>query len=134
MLKFDSVRFSNISGFENVSVSGNRLPYTPEHLVTSSVGYSYRNFDGFLENIYIGEQFTDDLNTVNPIPNGQRGLIGSQIYFNATANYRIEKWDSTFFVTAKNLFDRLFIVDRTRGIYPSSPRLIQFGWKWGFSK
>ncbi len=132
--KFDSLRFSDISGSNNVLITGNRLPYTPKHLATSSVGFSYKNFDGFIENVYIGKQFTDDLNTINPTANGQRGLIGSQMYFNATANYKIEKWDSTIFVTTKNLFDRLFIVDRTRGIYPSSPRLIQFGWKWNFSK
>jgi Fe(3+) dicitrate transport protein len=134
MAKFDSFRFSNISGFEDILITGNRLPYTPKHLATSSIGFAYQNFNGFVENVYISKQFTDDLNTSDPIPNGQRGLIGSQTYFNATANYRVEKWDSTFFVTAKNLFDRLFIVDRTRGIYPSSPRLIQFGWKWDFTK
>ena len=132
--EFRSVRFSGISGFGDVLITGNRLPYTPKHLVTSSIGFAFRNFDGFIENNFIGKQFTDDLNTIDPIPNGQRGLISSQIYFNATANYQVEKWDSIFFITSKNIFDRLFIVDRTRGIYPSSPRLIQIGWKWNFSK
>jgi len=132
--EFQSVRFSGVNGFGDVSITGNRLPYAPKHLATSSLGFSYRDFNGFIENVFVGSQFTDDLNTVNAIPNGQRGLIGSQMYFNATANYKIEKLNSTFFVTTKNIFDRLFIVDRTRGIYPSSPRLIQFGWKWNFSK
>lgn len=132
--RFESLRFSNISGFNDVLITGNRLPYTPKHLATTSVGYSYRNFNGFIENNFVGKQFTDDLNRVDPIQNGQSGLIGSQIYFNATANYRVEKLNSTVFVTTKNLFDRLFIVDRARGIYPSSPRLIQFGWKWSFAK
>jgi Fe(3+) dicitrate transport protein len=132
--QFNSLRFSGVSGFEDVLINGNRLPYTPRHLATTSIGYSYRDFDGFIENIYVGKQFSDDLNTVNPIPNGQRGIIGSQIYFNATVNYQLENLNSTIFFTTKNIFDRLFIVDRTRGIYPSSPRLIQFGWKWNFSK
>lgn len=132
--EFQSLRFSSIPGFENTLITGNRLPYTPKQLVTSSIGYSYRNFDGFIENIFVGSQFTDDLNSKDPTPNGQRGLIGSQIYFNTTLNYRVEQLNSTFFITTKNIFDRLFIVDRTRGIYPSSPRLIQFGWTWRFSK
>ncbi|MDQ3180556.1 MAG: hypothetical protein M3Q33_08550, partial [Acidobacteriota bacterium] len=59
-----------------------------------------------------------------------RGAIGAQTYWNTTANYRVERWKSTFFVTAKNIFDKTFIVDRSRGILPSSPRLLQIGWKF----
>ena len=123
-------RFSQIPGFTNVSVLGNRLPYAPKNLLTASVGYAYRNFDTFVENNFIGKQFSDDLNTVNPSANGQRGAIGAQTFWNATVNYRVEKWKSTFFITAKNLFDKTFIVDRSRGILPSSPRLLQVGWKF----
>ena len=130
--EFQSVRFSNISGFRNVQITGNRLPYTSKHLATTSIGFAYRSFNGFFENNYVGRQFTDDLNTINSIANGQRGSIPSQIYFNATANYKVEKWKTTFFVSAKNIFDRLFIVDRTRGIYPSSPRLVHVGFKLNF--
>ena len=127
--EFRSRRFSSVSGFENVAINGNRLPYTPKYIATSSIGFSYNGLNGFVENVFVDRQYTDDINTVDPIANGQRGRISSQTYFNATANYRLEKWNSTLFVTMKNVFDRLFIVDRTRGIYPSSPRLIQFGWK-----
>ncbi len=128
--EFRGKRFSSISGFTNVSVKGNRLPYAPKNLLTTSVGYAYRNFDAFIENNYIGRQFSDDLNTINSSANGQRGAIGAQTYWNATANYQVERWKSTFFVTAKNIFDKTFIVDRSRGILPSSPRLLQAGWKF----
>ncbi len=130
--EFVGTRLSSVSGFTSVSVSGNRLPYAPKQLVTSSTGYAYKKFDGFIESNYIGRQFSDDLNSINPIANGQRGVIPSQIYWNATLNYRCEKLKSTFFVTAKNIFDRTFIVDRSRGILPSSPRLLQAGWKISF--
>jgi Fe(3+) dicitrate transport protein len=133
LAEFRGRRFSSISGFGNVLVTGNRLPYAPKENLTTSVGYAHpKGFDAFIENVFIGRQFTDDLNTVNPIANGQRGAIPAQTYWNATANYRVEKWHSTFFVTAKNLFDRTLIVDRSRGILPSSPRLIQAGWKLTF--
>ena len=130
--KFVGNRFSSIGGFTTISVSGNRLPYTPKNTLNASIGYAYRNLDVFVESNYIGKQFSDDLNTANPIANGQRGAIASQIYWNTTANYRVEKLKSVFFVTAKNIFDRTFIVDRSRGILPSSPRLIQMGWKVSF--
>ena len=112
-------------------VSGNRLPYAPKTNITSSFGYSHTiGIDAFVENVFIGRQFGDDLNlTTNPLSNnnGQLGVIPAQTCWNATANYKVEKWKTTFFVTAKNIFDRTFIVDRTRGILPSSPRLIQTG-------
>jgi Fe(3+) dicitrate transport protein len=127
--EFRGIRNSSVGGFTNVSVTGNRLPYAPKHLLNAAVGFAYRNFDVFLENNYLGAQFGDDLNRVNPPANGQGGLIPSQIYFNTTANYKVEKWKTTFFVTAKNIFDRTFIVDRSRGILPSSPRLLQAGFK-----
>ena len=110
------------------TITGNRVPYAPKHLLTSSVGYSHPSgFDGFLENVYIGRQFGDDLNAVNPTASGQLGALQAQTYWNATANYKVEKWNTTFFVTAKNIFDRTFIVDRARGILPSTPRLVQAG-------
>jgi Fe(3+) dicitrate transport protein len=36
------------------------------------------------------------------------------------------------FVSVKNLFDQNYIVDRTRGILPGSPRLVQAGFKLDF--
>lgn len=124
---FRGTRFSSIAGFANTSVTGNRLPYAPKNLVTTSVGYAYKNFDGFVENNFIGRQFSDDLNTITPTANGQRGAIQAQSFWNATINYRIEKLKTTVFVTAKNIFDKTFVVDRSRGILPSSPRLLQAG-------
>ena len=39
---------------------------------------------------------------------------------------------TTFFVTVKNLTDRLYIADRSRGILPGPPRLVQTGLKFNF--
>lgn len=115
------------------SITGNRLPYSPRTLLTSSLGYAHPvGFDAFIENVYLGRQFGDDLNAVNPTANGQIGALASQTYWNATANYKVEKWRTTFFVTAKNIFDRTFIVDRARGLLPSQPRLLQGGVKFNF--
>jgi Fe(3+) dicitrate transport protein len=115
------------------SITGNRLPYAPKTHLTSSVGYSHpTGIDAFIENVFIGRQFGDDLNAVNPPANAQLGAIPAQTYWNATANYKVEKWKTTFFVTAKNIFDRTFIVDRSRGILPSQPRLVQGGIKIHF--
>lgn len=110
------------------AIDGNRLPYTPETLLTTSIGYSHaKGFQAFIENVYIGDQFGDDLNAFAPTANGQIGPIDSQSYWNATANYTVERWKTTFFITGKNLADKTYVVDRSRGLLPSSPRLVQAG-------
>jgi Fe(3+) dicitrate transport protein len=130
---FVGARFSAINGFARVSVSGNRLPYAPEHLLTAALGYSHpRGVDALVEANYVSRQFADDLNTVAPTPDGQRGLIPSSVVWNATLNYRVEKLRSTFFVTAKNAFDRLYLADRSRGLLPGPPRAVQAGVKLNF--
>ena len=131
--EFRGVRFSNIAGFTTVSITGNRLPYAPQHLLSSSVGYTYATgFEAMLEGVYTGAQFADDLNTVTGTPDGQRGLIPGYAIFNLTLNYPVEAMRTTVFFTTKNLFDRLAIVDRARGLLPTAPRVIQAGLRWDF--
>lgn len=132
--QFRGVRFSSVPGFGGTSVSGNRLPYAPKNFLTASIGYAHpRGFDGFLETVYVGSQFGDDLNRTNPTSaNGQTGLIPSYTIWNATANYKVEKLRTTFFITAKNLFDRLYITDRARGILPGPPRAVHAGFRFNF--
>lgn len=128
--EYRSARFSSVSGFNNVSIAGHRLIYSPEHLLNANIGYSHpRGVDLLVEAVYTGNQFSDDLNSIAPSPNGQRGLIPAYTVWNATINYKVESLRSTFFIAVKNLFDDTFIVDRRRGVTPGIPRLIQVGVK-----
>jgi Fe(3+) dicitrate transport protein len=131
--EFRGTRFSNVSGSSTVSVSGNRLPYAAKHLTNITLGYGHpRGLDALIEAVQVDDQFGDDLNTVDPTPDGQRGLIPASTILNGAVNYRIESVRTTFFMTAKNLLDRTYIVDRARGILPSTPRLVQAGFKIQF--
>ena len=132
--EFRSVRFSSVPGFATASVTGNRLPYAPKQLLNATVGFSHsRGLDTFIEGVYVGSQFGEDLNRIDPITtNGQTGMIPSYTIWNATVNYKLEKFRTTLFVTAKNMFDRLYIADRARGILPGPPRGIQGGFKFTF--
>ncbi|MCS6815770.1 MAG: TonB-dependent receptor [Blastocatellia bacterium] len=131
--KFVGRRFSSIPGFSTVSVSGNRLPYAPKHLMNFQLGYAHpRGLDALLEAVHVSDQFGDDLNTIAPTPDGQRGLLPAYTIWNLTLNYRVESRGLTFFVTVKNLFDRLYIADRTRGILPGPPRLVHGGLRFQF--
>ncbi len=131
---FRGVRFSSVPGFATTSVTGNRLPYAPRQLLNATVGFSHsRGLDTFVESVYVGSQFGEDLNRIDPITqNGQTGLIPSYTIWNATANYKLERFQTTLFVTAKNLFDHLYIADRARGLLPGPPRSVQAGFKFEF--
>jgi Fe(3+) dicitrate transport protein len=120
-------RFSAIPGFASVSVSGNRSPYAPE--TTGSVAVGYRrgaSLDLLAELQWTADQYTDDLNSVAPSANGQRGRIDASTTLNLTANLSPSE-RTTIYLTVKNATDELTIVDRSRGILPNAPRLVQAG-------
>jgi Fe(3+) dicitrate transport protein len=124
--RFEGTRFSNAPGSSSVSVSRNRLPYAPETLLTFAVGYAHpRGFLAQVEAVHVGEQFTDDLNSVAASADGQRGLIPAHTTCNVAASWDLRR--VTLFVTAKNLLDEVYLVDRSRGMIPGSPRLVQAG-------
>ncbi|MGH9346683.1 MAG: TonB-dependent receptor domain-containing protein [Vicinamibacterales bacterium] len=130
--RFSGARFSTVPGFQQVSVSGNRLPYAPEHMLTASIGYVHPSgLTGTIEAVAMSRQFGDDLGTVAGTPDGQRGLIPASTLWNATINHKLPI-GATLFVTVKNLFDRTVIVDRTRGLLPGIPRLVQTGVSFSF--
>lgn len=126
-------RFSSVSGFGTTSVAGNRLPYAPELNVTAAVSYSWRDLvRAEFEVVHIGQQFGDDLNTITPTANGQRGLIRAQTTGNVTVNVTPADSPWVFYATVKNVTDELYIVDRVRGILPNTPRLLQAGVSYRF--
>lgn len=116
------------------NTNGNRLPYAPRNMLTAGIGYTNRDwgFDGRVETQCISDMFGDDRNTYTPTPNGQRGIIKGWCVLNAAANQYVKPIKTTFFITGKNLLDQTFIVDRTRGIYPGLPLLVQGGARWTF--
>lgn len=131
--RFGGIRTSAVPGFTNVSISGNRLPYAAATTLSATAGYRHTSgLDVQLEAQYAGNQFSDDLNTVPGSADGQRGLIPAHTYLNLAASWRIPRTGAAIFLAIKNLDDRVFIVDRSRGILPSHPRLLQVGTSWRF--
>lgn len=112
---------------QQASVTGNRLPYAPEHLLTAAVGWAHpAGLDLQLEGVYSSKQYGDPVNTSVLVADGQQGPIAGFTIFNAAASWRFP-FGTTVFGTVKNLFDRTYVVDRTRGLIPGTPRLVQAG-------
>jgi Fe(3+) dicitrate transport protein len=131
-------------GLANGDFIGNRLPYAPEHNLTATIGYAHPSgFDIHLETVYVGKQYGDFMNLrsgadhpdgadSNAARSGQFGQIDDYVVLNVGTTYHAKPLNTDFFVTLKNLLDETYIVDRTRGILPGSPRLVQAGFKVNF--
>lgn len=116
------------------SAAGNRQPYAPKRMLTAAVGYAMGGFDIQLEAVHVGEQFSDFANTDSPLPNGngQSGRLAAYTIWNAALNYYLKPQKTALFLTVKNLSDKVYIVDRTRGIQVGMPRLVRAGIKYAF--
>jgi Fe(3+) dicitrate transport protein len=111
-----------------VVVTGNRLPYAPEGTLTSTVGVRHR--DGAelrVELVAVGAQESDPVNTRVLVADGQQGPIAGNALWNVTANVPLWRTGLAGWVAVKNLTDRTVVVDRSRGLLPGLPRLVQLG-------
>jgi Fe(3+) dicitrate transport protein len=109
------------------SISGNRLPYSPEWLASAAVGATVGWVTGQVEWQHQSAMFADDVNLIPVTPDGQRGRIASWSVVNLSLSVSPTDTPWTLYVTAKNLFDKLYIADRARGALPGTPFLIQGG-------
>lgn len=111
-----------------VSVSGNRLPYAPDLMLTSTIGLRHlAGFDVSVEAIHVGQQFGDAANTRITVADGQQGVVPATTLWNASLNYSPRALGVTMFASVKNAADALVIVDRTRGLLPGMGRVVMLG-------
>lgn len=116
------------------SAEGNRQPYAPKHMLTAALGYAKGPFDAQIEGVHVGEQYSDFANTEDAAAggNGQSGKIDAYTIWNLALNYALPAQRTTLFLAVKNLADKTYIVDRTRGIQVGSPQLVHAGLKYEF--
>jgi len=121
------------------SSDGNRLPYAPRHTATAALGYAAGAFRAEVEAQFVGSQYSDfaetraagGADTTAAGSDGRSGLIDSYTIINLAASYKLDA-KTTLLITAKNLFDREYIVDRTRGILVGMPLLVHAGIRYDF--
>jgi Fe(3+) dicitrate transport protein len=125
--KFSSDRYLG-SGNERININGNRLPYAPEFVISSMLQYKTHLGVGFNVNIsYVGEQYTDELNTQEASPSGDIGLMPDYYILDLTVFYEVNP-NFDIFLSAKNLSDERYIASRRpQGIKVGIPRLLTFG-------
>ncbi|HSW56621.1 MAG TPA: TonB-dependent receptor [Ignavibacteriaceae bacterium] len=116
-------------GSETINVKDNKLPYSPEFTFTGSLDFSTPFGLGFnLSATYVGEQFTDELNSLEAGPSGETGQMPSFITADMTASYLLTSLNSSVYFSVKNLMDERYIASRRpQGIKVGIPRFISAG-------
>jgi Fe(3+) dicitrate transport protein len=135
-----------------VNVKGNKTPYAPELTLASSLVLDYAGIIGLrLSGNYIGEQFTDALNTVDvrdhiaqdaadpdfdycqATLNGRIGIMPARFVADASVWYRLGQSGLEFTLAIKNLTDERYIASRRpQGIRVGMPRFISGGVSYTF--
>lgn len=118
----------------DVNINGNRTPYAPEWLLNSSMSVeSNSGFGARLTVNYVGSQFGDELNTVEPSMDGTIGEIPSYLVMDAVLSYKVAGWNSAFNLSVKNITDERYIsTRRPQGIRVGLPRLVTAGFEFNF--
>jgi Fe(3+) dicitrate transport protein len=118
---------------QQVSVTGNRLPYAPEASYTLAAGYHRDGgLDVRVERFAVTEQFGDAANTRVTVADGQQGPLSGYAIWNASVSHRITPTGTRLFLSVRNATDRLYVADRTRGMVPGAPRAIHLGLRQEF--
>jgi Fe(3+) dicitrate transport protein len=119
------------NGGEEVNVNGNRLPYAPELTLSTALNVESSFGTGFrFTYTYVGNQFTDELNTVVPSNNGRIGQMPHYNVLDATLYHRIPRINAQLNLSVKNLTDERYIsTRRPEGIRVGLHRFITAGFE-----
>jgi len=123
------------TGASKINVRGNRLPYSPR--LTTHASATLDHPSGLIlraDVTSVGEQFTDNFETVAGSSNGRTGVVPAYRVLDVSARYTISGAGGLeLTASAKNFTDGYYIASRRpEGIKPGLPRLVSFGLKWGF--
>lgn len=130
---FSADRYITHQG-QQLNIKGNVTPYAPELLICTSISYESKyGFGMRLAYKYVGEQYTDLLNTLAPSPDGRVGIMPSYNLFDATARYHMAKINTTVNFAVKNLTNERYIsTRRPQGIRVGLPRYFMVGLNYDF--
>jgi Fe(3+) dicitrate transport protein len=132
--EFANDRYVMVTG-QQMNVNGNSLPYAPEIMINSRVDASLSfGLSLGVELNYIGEQYTDLVNTRVSALNGRAGLIPSYTIVHVSVGYEIPSYDgASLTLGIKNITDERYIASRRpQGIRPGLPRFISAGFDLRF--
>jgi Fe(3+) dicitrate transport protein len=116
-------------GVDLVNLKGNKLPYAPEWLSTQTIGFiAPWNLEFQMSSSYVSSQFSNDLNTSEPSPDGRIGKIPAYFVADVSMRYHIPVWKMSVSGSVKNLTDERYIASRRpQGIKVGIPQMFVVG-------
>lgn len=116
-------------GADLTNIKGNKTPYAPNVRFFSATTFEAPFGLGIqLSGLFVGSQFTDPLNTINPSNDGRIGQLPSYFIMDGTVRYKIPKVNLTANLAVKNIFNERYIVTRRpQGIRVGMPRFASAG-------
>lgn len=113
---------------ERVSVTGHRLPYASVHLATAWAAIQPgRRTRVRVDVVATGAMFADPVNTTVRSPDGQQGPLAGSAIWNLGVWREFPTIRAELSVAIRNVFDRLYVVDRSRGLLPGLSRTVTIG-------
>jgi Fe(3+) dicitrate transport protein len=118
----------------DININGNRTPYAPEWFFNTAMTFeSNMGLGARVTANYVGNQFTDEINSVVPSVDGRTGEIPSYFLMDANVFYNVNKWNSRLNLSVKNIFNERYIANRRpQGIRVGIPRFITMGYEFRF--
>lgn len=125
---FSSDRFFTVNG-EDINANGNRTPYAPELILNQQLAISTPGGWGIsVVGHYLGDQYTDVINSDVPTPNGRSGKIEGYLNMDVNFMYEWKDQNAIFNLSVKNITDSRHIVSRRpAGIRVATPRMVTGG-------
>jgi Fe(3+) dicitrate transport protein len=114
------------SRFVGGSFDGHTVPYSPAHAVDLTLDLAHRwGMSAQVAFSYVGAQFTDESNTVEPGPTGLDGRIDPYTTLDLNTRYYNKRTGLSIALAVKNVLNRVYISDRLpNGIFTAGFRQI----------
>ena len=118
--------------FVGGSSNGKTVPYSPVNSANVTLDVAHpAGVSGQVALAYIGSQYTDEDNTVQPGVAGLDGVIDAYTTLDVGARYRYAPSGVSFGLTVKSLLDKVYISDRLpNGIFTAGFRQIFATFAW----
>jgi Fe(3+) dicitrate transport protein len=118
--------------FVGGSFNGRTVPYSPVNSANLTLDIAHpAGLSGQIAFAYVGSQYSDENNTVQPGPTGLDGVIDAYTTLDVGARYRYAPSGVSFGLSVKSLLDRVYISDRLpNGIFTAGFRQIFATFAW----
>jgi Fe(3+) dicitrate transport protein len=118
--------------FVGGSFNARTVPYSPVNSANLTLDVAHAaGLSGQIAFAYVGSQYADENNTVEPGPTGLDGVIDAYTTLDVGARYRYAPSGVSFGLSVKSLLDRVYISDRLPdGIFTAGFRQIFATFAW----